>query len=290
MSADPNKALDAEADAFAQLLALSGNPDQAFRDAAALARGLFRIRSKALRFCSAGGARSSPTIWASASPARRSSRSGTSLPHGPFLIVCPASVKRNWAREIEIAAPGASTHVIERGAELTAEHEWVIVNYDVLNKHIATLGGIPWSGLVFDEAHYLKNHRSARSRLARQLADRAKAQAGAQPAVYLLTGTPLTNRPRDLFVLLQLVGHPLGRSFLSFAKRYCAAERNDYGWETRGASNIEELTVQLHGVMLRRSKDRRPGAAAEDSDVAAGRSAEGHWRPRHEESRRAAGR
>ena len=56
-------------------------------------------------------------------------------------------------------------------------------------------------------------------------------------------------------MLLQLVGHPLGRSFLSFAKRYCAAERNDYGWETRGASNIEELTVQLHGVMLRRSKD-----------------------------------
>ena len=65
----------------------------------------------------------------------------------------------------------------------------------------------------------------------------------------------MTSRPRDLFVLLQLVGHPLGRSFLAFAKRYCAAERNDYGWQTRGASNIEELTVQLHGVMLRRSKD-----------------------------------
>ena len=57
-------------------------------------------------------------------------------------------------------------------------------------------------------------------------------------------------------MLLQLVGHSLGRSFLSFAKRYCAAERNDYGWQTRGASNIEELTVQLHGVMLRRSKDQ----------------------------------
>ena len=57
-------------------------------------------------------------------------------------------------------------------------------------------------------------------------------------------------------MLLQLVGHPLGRSFLSFAKRYCAAERNDFGWQTRGASNIEELTVQLHGVMLRRSKDQ----------------------------------
>jgi len=54
---------------------------------------------------------------------------------------------------------------------------------------------------------------------------------------------------------LQLAAHPLGRSFLSFAKRYCAAEKGEYGWKTGGASNIEELTVQLHGVMLRRTKD-----------------------------------
>src|SRR6185295_12992549 len=106
------------------------------------------------------------------------------------------------------------------------------------------------------EAHYLKNHTSARSKLARQLAEQAARNATREPAVYLLTGTPLTNRPRDLFVLLQLVGHPLGRSFLSFAKRYCAAEQTDYGWKTDGASNLEELTVQLHGVMLRRSKDQ----------------------------------
>ncbi len=132
----------------------------------------------------------------------------------------------------------------------------MIVNYDILSKHMDTLARVPWAGLVFDEAHYLKNHTSARSKLARQLADQARSRGGPAPAVYLLTGTPLTNRPRDLFVLLQLVGHSLGRSFLSFAKRYCAAERNDYGWQTRGASNIEELTVQLHGVMLRRSKDQ----------------------------------
>ena len=162
----------------------------------------------------------------------------------------------------------ASTHIVERGAELPAQPEWVVVNYDLLSKHIEPLGRVQWAGLVFDEAHYLKNHTSARSRLARQLAstvrlkaettaaDGAQAQGGRSPVVFLLTGTPLTNRPRDLFVLLQLVGHSLGRSFLSFAKRYCAAERNDYGWQTRGASNIEELTVQLHGVMLRRSKDQ----------------------------------
>jgi SWI/SNF-related matrix-associated actin-dependent regulator 1 of chromatin subfamily A len=256
---DVNKALDAEADAFAQLLALApGDPDRAFRDAAALAQGLFPHQIEGVAFL-LGRRRA---ILADDMGLGKTRQAIVALrhaaPRGPYLVVCPASVKRNWAREIAIAAPDASTHVIERGAagNEPAAPEWVIVNYDILGKHIDTLGAMRWAGLVFDEAHYLKNHRSARSRLARQLADHAKAHAAEQPAVYLLTGTPLTNRPRDLFVLLQLVGHPLGRSFLSFAKRYCAAEKNDYGWQTRGASNIEELTVQLHGVMLRRSKDQ----------------------------------
>ncbi|MGB7456094.1 MAG: hypothetical protein WBM51_10465, partial [Pseudolabrys sp.] len=67
--------------------------------------------------------------------------------------------------------------------------------------------------------------------------------------VYLLTGTPLTNRPGDLFNHLRCVGHPAARSFLSFAKRYCDAYKNDYGWVTTGASNLEELNL------LRRKKD-----------------------------------
>jgi SWI/SNF-related matrix-associated actin-dependent regulator 1 of chromatin subfamily A len=73
--------------------------------------------------------------------------------------------------------------------------------------------------------------------------------------VFLLTGTPMTNRPRDLFNLLRCVGHPAARSFLSFAKRYCDAYRNDYGWVTTGASNIEELNLLMKEVMLRRKKD-----------------------------------
>ena len=99
-------------------------------------------------------------------------------PDGPYLVVCPASVKRNWAREIHLAAPDASTHIVERGAEVPAQPEWVIVNYDLLSKHMDTLVRVPWAGLVFDEAHYLKNHTSARSKLARQLADQARTRGG----------------------------------------------------------------------------------------------------------------
>jgi SNF2 family DNA or RNA helicase len=252
-----DKSLDAQADAFAQLLALSpGDPDLAFRKAAELANGLFPHQIEGVAFL-LGRRRA---ILADDMGLGKTRQAIVALRHaaptGPYLVVCPASVKRNWTREINIAAPDASAHIIEKGSGLPERPDWVVVNYDILAKHIDTFARQHWSGLVFDEAHYLKNHRSARSRLARQLADEARSHGGNDPVVYLLTGTPLTNRPRDLFVLLQLVGHSLGRSFLGFAKRYCAAEQNEFGWQTGGASNIEELTVQLHGVMLRRAKDQ----------------------------------
>jgi SWI/SNF-related matrix-associated actin-dependent regulator of chromatin subfamily A-like protein 1 len=172
-------------------------------------------------------------------------------PGGPYLVVCPASVKRNWQREIETALPDARSQIIAgRSDTAPLDADWVIVNYDVLGAHAERLREIPWRGMVFDEAHYLKNHQSQRSRHARSMVDAAD-----DPLVYALTGTPLTNRPRDLFPLLQLCGHALARSFLSFAKRYCAAYQTEYGWVTDGASNLDELAVQLHGLMLRRTKD-----------------------------------
>lgn len=179
-------------------------------------------------------------------------------PEGPYLVVCPASVKHNWAREIALALGDVPTHVI--GAARCPGPDWqgwVIVNYDLLKREIDALKAIPFAGFVFDEAHYLKNHRARRSVLARQLLpDDAPETRDGDPTVHVLTGTPLTNRPRDLFPLLQLVRHSLGRSFLAFAKRYCDASRNDYGhWITAGASNVEELSLQLQGIMLRRRKE-----------------------------------
>jgi SNF2 family DNA or RNA helicase len=65
----------------------------------------------------------------------------------------------------------------------------------------------------------------------------------------------MTNRPKDLFNLLRCVGHPSARSFLSYAKRYCDAYRNDYGWVTTGASNLDELNLLLKEVSIRRKKE-----------------------------------
>jgi SWI/SNF-related matrix-associated actin-dependent regulator 1 of chromatin subfamily A len=246
--------LDSQAEAFAQLLKLSDDADVAFRSAVALADGLFPHQIEGVAFL-LGRRRA---ILADDMGLGKTRQSIVSLRHlapgGPRLVVCPASVKRNWAREIAVVAADASVLVIEGTAPISLSAEWIVINYDILGRHVDNLLRVPWAALVFDEAHYLKNHISARSKLARQITI-AAALATPRLAVQLLTGTPLTSRPRDLFVLLQLAAHPLGRSFLAFAKRYCAAEKGEYGWKTGGASNIEELTVQLHGVMLRRSKD-----------------------------------
>ena len=234
---------------------MSNDPNSTLRQARALADGLFPHQVEGIAFL-LGRRRA---ILADDMGLGKTRQAVVSLRHaapiGPYLVVCPASVKRNWAREIQLVAADTSILVVEGSAPVIPGASWVIVNYDILGRHRDALTRMAWAALVFDEAHYLKNHTSARSKLAREIAAAASANAAHPLIVQLLTGTPLTSRPRDLFVLLQLVDHPLGRSFLGFAKRYCAAEKGEFGWKTGGASNIDELTVQLHGVMLRRSKD-----------------------------------
>ena len=91
---------------------------------------------------------------------------------------------------------------------------WVVINYDILGRHIDALLAHDWAGIVFDEAHYVKNHRSQRSRLGRRLVERE----GHDPAIVALTGTPLTNRPRDLFAQLQLASLTKARQRIAAAK------------------------------------------------------------------------
>jgi SWI/SNF-related matrix-associated actin-dependent regulator 1 of chromatin subfamily A len=74
-------------------------------------------------------------------------------PAGPYLVVCPASVKRNWAREIGLVDRDASILVIDGTAPVAPTAAWVIVNYDILGRHRETLEQVRWAALVFDEAH-----------------------------------------------------------------------------------------------------------------------------------------
>lgn len=166
-------------------------------------------------------------------------------PDGPYLVICPASLKLNWQREIHMVEPGAHVQVLAT-EPLDPTARWTVVNYDRLNRYQSDLLAAGFRTVIVDEAHAIKND-SARSK-------RTLALTEAADHAYLLTGTPMTNRPRDLFNLLKAVRHPLANSFWSYAKRYCAAVDNGYGLDTNGASNLDELSKVMAGVMLRRAK------------------------------------
>ena len=178
------------------------------------------------------------------------------VPEGKILVVCPASIKLNWKREIQLVDALAEVEVLGVDQEITNDPRWVIVNYDILRKHADRLHAVDWSGVILDEAHFIKNASQRTNHCLKLLGVQADAHAPVigPEFVFLLTGTPMTNRPKDLFNLLRCVEHPAARSFLSFAKRYCDAYRNDYGWVTTGASNLDELNLLMKEVSIRRTK------------------------------------
>jgi SWI/SNF-related matrix-associated actin-dependent regulator 1 of chromatin subfamily A len=178
-------------------------------------------------------------------------------PEGTILVVCPASIKLNWKREILMVDDEASIEVLGVDNSHNDAPRWIIINYDILGKHADRLHAIDWSGIILDEAHFIKNASKRTSHCLKLLGVQAEAHAPliGPDYVFLLTGTPMTNRPKDLFNLFRCVGHPAARSFLSFAKRYCDAYRNDYGWVTTGASNLDELNLLMKEISIRRTKD-----------------------------------
>ena len=178
-----------------------------------------------------------PTTWAWARPARRSIALREAARSGPLLVVCPAGVKLTWQRELRAVEPDADVRVVTAAADWEPGHRWTVVNYDLLGRLEAALLAVPWAGVIVDEAHYIKNDSQRAARVLRLLGEatgRGPAPAADPEYVYLLTGTPMSNRPRDLFNLLKAVRHPLAKSFYTYARRYCAAVDNGYGLDTTG--------------------------------------------------------
>ncbi len=126
----------------------------------------------------------------------------------PLLAVVPNVVKMNWAREVERWTPHRRATVIHGdGDTLDAFADVVIVNYDVLDRHMAWLSTLGFRGMVVDEAHFIKNLQSQRSRNVLALADRIRRTApGGDPLLLALTGTPLINDIDDFRAIWQFLG------------------------------------------------------------------------------------
>lgn len=173
-----------------------------------------------------------------------------------ILIVCPASLKINWQREIENYTD-RSVYISE-GKNLSIEHDFVIINYDILknfynlkDKENSLITQGNFDLIILDEAHYLSNGTSNRSKLVNGFAKKCE-------RVWLLTGTPMTNRPMNYFNLLSLVESPTALNWMAYAIRYCGGYQFTSGtrkiWNVAGATNLEELRDRTSRQVLRRLK------------------------------------
>jgi hypothetical protein len=124
----------------------------------------------------------------------------------PLLVVVPNVVKVNWAREVEKWTPHRTATVVHGdGDDIDAFADVVIVNYEVLDRHVAWLSRRGFKGMVVDEAHFIKNKESQRSKNVLALSRNIRA---AQPnALFIaLTGTPLINQIEDFRMIWQYLG------------------------------------------------------------------------------------
>ncbi len=173
-----------------------------------------------------------------------------------ILIICPASLKINWEREIRNYTD-RSVYISE-GKNFSTEHDFVIVNYDILknfydikNKDKSPITQENFGLVIIDEAHYIQNGQAQRTKLVNSFVKNVK-------RLWLLTGTPMTSRPMNYFNLLQLIDSPVAQNWMAYAIRYCQGYQFNAGkrkvWNVSGASNLEELRDRTSRQVLRRLK------------------------------------
>ena len=133
----------------------------------------------------------------------------------PLLVVVPSVVKTNWAREAAMWTPNRKATIVHgNGETVDGFADIVIVNYEVLDRHVGWFGEFGFKGMVVDEAHFIKNKNSQRSKHVLDLSKRVRSRS-ARPLLMALTGTPLINDIDDFRAIWQFLGwidetEPLG--------------------------------------------------------------------------------
>lgn len=177
-------------------------------------------------------------------------RCGKTLPtaaaaieHLPAIVVCPAVAKPIWQKAFKQFGIDA---VIVNGramAEGCVPGGVLIINYDLLQNMTAIDG---WQTLILDESHRVKTPTAKRTKAAMKLMK-------ATPRVYCLSGTPISNRPIEIWTVLHGLGIYKG-SWIKFAYRYAKAWQSPWGFDVSGASNLPELKKALKPHVLRRTR------------------------------------
>ena len=167
----------------------------------------------------------------------------------PALVVCPANVKYNWAKEAEAWLPNLSVNVVEGRSKGTIEPADIIIcNYDIMSGRMSQLLDMDINIVVCDESHYLKNGKAKRTEATLEVAKQSH-------AALCLSGTAITNRPNEFFTTLNLVRPNEFNSRWAYEERYCDGYKNDWGhWDATGSSNTDELHQRTRDFSIRRLK------------------------------------
>jgi len=173
----------------------------------------------------------------------------------PAVVVCPASLKYNWRDEFwkngsrlpvsvcDGREPPAKTS--EFDLSVSPVH---VINYSILPYWVDYFKSIGVRTVVFDEIQDLTNPKAKKTKAAQKLSAFCDRSIG-------LSGTPLYNRPIELWPIANMLWPGKLGGFRDYTERYCDARLMPWGWDYSGASNLDELHHQLYGLgMLRRKK------------------------------------
>lgn len=178
------------------------------------------------------------------------------------LVICPRNLKLNWQRELEkwlvrtMKIGLADSQTWPHGSDI------VLCHYDALGKHKAGMLDGPWDLLVVDEAHWCKNRKTQRTKaIVGYHHGKSESEDADVPPIkarhrLFLTGTPICNRPIELWTLVNYLRPDVFDNWWRFARRFCGLTDNGYGIDVGGATNLPELQELLRGrrVMVRRMK------------------------------------
>lgn len=177
------------------------------------------------------------------------------------LVVCPAGLKLNWRNELmRWLVDDSFTIGIAEGKCWPHQHDIVIANYDICERHKQHINAHEWDLLIVDECHHLKSQKARRTKVLLGGRLTVNGQGALMRPVQakralFLTGTPICNRPAELWPLIHYLDRGRWANYLDYARRYCAAYNSEYGLDANGHGNLDELQRILRAtIMIRRLK------------------------------------
>jgi SWI/SNF-related matrix-associated actin-dependent regulator 1 of chromatin subfamily A len=165
----------------------------------------------------------------------------------PAIVVCPASLKLNWSKEAYNWMSHPEVQILSgRTINTQIRGKIIIINYDVLDAWLPAIARAHPVIVITDECHLYKSNTAQRTKAVKKLAKMVS-------HFIALSGTPIVNRPIEIFNAINIINPQVIPPYWVYVKRYCNAQYNGFGWDMNGASNTQELhDILVKSVMIRR--------------------------------------